>query len=65
MLGYLLAAYTASIAAGLVIVFSLHGSTAVRTSKHTLSPGEDIAVGTTIALVLATGGDAPLRRWRR
>lgn len=68
MLGYLLGAYTVSVGAGLAIVFSLHGSTAVRTSKHTLSPGEDIAVGAialVIAFVLATNRDAPLRRWRQ
>ena len=68
MLGYLLGAYTASVGAGLAIVFSLHGSTAVRTSKHTLSPAEDIGAGAialAIAFVLATERDAPLRRWRQ
>jgi Sap, sulfolipid-1-addressing protein len=68
MLGYLLGAYTASIAAGLVIVFSLHGSSALATSGGRASPGEDFVLGATalaIALVLATGCDAPLRRWRR
>jgi hypothetical protein len=67
MLGYLLGAYTTSIAAGLAIVFSLHGSRAVTTSRHTASPGEDIAIAAiafAIAFVLATGRDAPLREWR-
>jgi hypothetical protein len=64
MLGYLLGAYTTSIAAGLLIVFFVHGSSAENTSKHKISPIEDILVGTlnlTIAYVLATGRDARLR----
>ena len=67
MVGYLLGAYTTSVAAGLAIVFSLHGSSAVRTSTHLLSPGADIAVGMTgllVAFVLATGRDGRLRSWR-
>jgi Sap, sulfolipid-1-addressing protein len=67
MLGYLLGAYTTSIAAGLAIVFSLHGSKAVRTSTHVLPPGGDIVVGAvalTVAFVLATGRDDRLRNWR-
>lgn len=67
MLGYLLGAYATSSVFGLAFVFSLHGSSAVRTSKHTLSPGEDVVAGVVavaIAAVLATGRDAPLRRWR-
>jgi Sap, sulfolipid-1-addressing protein len=67
MLGYLLGAYTTSVAAGLAIVFSLHGSSAVRTSTHLLSPGGNIVVGAialSVAFVLATGRDARLRRWR-
>jgi hypothetical protein len=68
MLGYLLGAYTTSVAAGLAIVFSLRGSSAVRTSTHLLSPGGDIAVGAivmVVALVLATGRDARLQSWRQ
>ena len=67
MLGYLLGAYTTSITLGLVIVFSLHSSSSVSTSKHTLSPAEDLVVGVlalVIALVLATGRDAPLKQRR-
>lgn len=66
MLGYLLGAYTTSIIAGLVIVVALHGSGGLRTSKHTISPAEDIVVGTiglAVALALATG-HAPLHNWR-
>lgn len=67
MLGYLLGAYAASLAAGLAIVFSMHGSSAIRTSRHTASPSEDIAVSAialAIAFVLATRRDARIRRWR-
>jgi hypothetical protein len=52
MLGYLLGAYTMSIPLGLVIVFTLSGSSLVHTTQHTLSPAVDIALGV-IALVLA------------
>jgi hypothetical protein len=68
MLGYLLGAYTTSIAAGLLIVFSLHGSSAESTSKHKISPAEDIVVGllcVLLAWVLRTGRDQPLRERRQ
>ncbi len=68
MLGYLLGAYTISITLGLVIVFSLHGSGTESTSKHKVSPVEDIVVGLlvlAIAWVLRTGRDQPLREHRR
>ena len=70
MLGYLLGAYTTSITLGLLIAFSLHGSSAAKTSKQTISPAEDIVVGIlalAIALVLGTGRDKPfeLRRKQR
>jgi Sap, sulfolipid-1-addressing protein len=68
MLGYLLGAYLTSITAGLLIVFSLHGSAGVSTSEHTLGPIEDIVVGLVallVAFVLGTGRDAPLQRRRR
>src|SRR4051794_11402982 len=68
MLGYLLGAYMTSITAGLVIVFTLHGSGAEDTSKHTIGPLEDIVVGLlalTIAFVLRTGRDQPVRERRR
>lgn len=67
MLGYLLGAYTTSITLGLLIVFSLHGSASVSTSKHTLGPVEDIVIGLLLLLVgfvLGTGRDGPLRRRR-
>jgi Sap, sulfolipid-1-addressing protein len=67
MLGYLLGAYTTSLAVGLAVIFSLHGSGALHTSKRTLSPGGDILIGAIalmIALAMATDRDARLRRWR-
>ena len=45
LLGYLLGAYMTSITLGLVIVFGLQGSGAVETTKNTLSPAADIALG--------------------
>ena len=68
MFGYLLGAYTTSITLGLLIVFSLNGSSTASTSKHTISPVEDIVVGLlaiAIAWVLRTGRDQPLQARRR
>ena len=68
MLGYLLGAYTTSITTGLLIAFSLHGSAAESTSKHTVSPAEDIVVGllcAALAWVLRTRRDQPLRERRQ
>jgi hypothetical protein len=68
MLGYLLGAYLTSITAGLLIVFSLHGSAGVSTAKHTLGPIEDIVVGLVallVAYVLGGGHDARLQERRR
>ena len=68
MVGYLLGAYTTSITLGLVIVFTLNGSSTESTSKHTIGPVEDIVVGllaVVIAFVLATGRDRPLQERRR
>jgi hypothetical protein len=68
MLGYVLGAYTTSITLGLVIVFSLHGSSAESTSKRRISPGQDIVIGLLLLLVawvLRTGRDQPLRERRR
>ena len=68
LFGYLLGAYTTSITLGLVIVFSLEGSSSVSTSKNTISPAQDIAIGLVllvVALVLGTGHDKPLRERRQ
>jgi hypothetical protein len=64
MLGYLLDAYTTSITLGLLIVFSLNCSSTESTSKHKVSPLEDIVVGLlllVIARVLGTGCDQPFQ----
>jgi hypothetical protein len=68
MVGYLLGAYTTSITLGLLTVFSLHSSSTESTSKHTVSPVEDIALGllaVAIAWVLRTGRDQPFQERRR
>ena len=47
---------------GLVIVFTLHGSAAESTSRHTISPLEDIVAGLLallVAFILRTGRDQP------
>src|SRR3954454_13623843 len=67
MLGYLLGAYTASITIGLGIVFALHDSDAVSTSKQTIGPAEDIVIGALlllVAYVLGTARPQPLRERR-
>ena len=64
MLGYLLGAYTTSITLGLVIVFTLHGSSTESTSKHKVSPVEDIVVGLlllAIGWILRTERDRPFQ----
>ncbi len=68
MAGYLLGAYTTSVTLGLLVVFSLNSSSTESTSKHTISPLEDIVVGllaVAIAFVLATGRDQPFQERRR
>jgi len=68
MLGYLLGAYTTSITLGLLIVFSLNGSSTESTSRNTISPVEDIVVGLlllALAWVLRTGRDQPFQERRR
>ena len=52
MLGYLLGAYLTSITLGLVIVFSLTGSSTTNTTQNTISPAADIALGG-LALIAA------------
>jgi hypothetical protein len=67
MFGYLVGAYFASITLGLVIVFSLPNSSATSTTRHTISPAVDIALGA-LALVGAwivwSGRHARLRERR-
>ena len=68
MLGYLLGAYMTSITLGLIIVFSLSGSSASNTTENTLSPAVDIGLGAValaISFVLYTGRAERLRERRR
>jgi hypothetical protein len=68
MLGYLAGAYTTGIIVGIAIVEWLHNSGAVNTTKHTLAPGVDFALGV-IALIAAytvwSGHVARVRARRR
>lgn len=67
MFGYLLGAYTTSITAGLLIVFSLQGS-ASESTANTMGPIEDIVIGLVallVAYVLGSGRDARLQERRR
>ena len=68
MLGYLLGAYLTSITLGLVIVFSLTGSSASNTTENTISPAVDIGLGAValaVAFILYTGRHEPIRERRR
>ena len=68
MLGYLLGAMTTSVTLGLVIVFALEDSAAVKTTQHTLSPSADLALGALALLsaaVLGTGREQPIVDRRR
>jgi hypothetical protein len=68
MLGYLLGALMTSITLGLVIVFSLSDSSTANTTKNTLSPAVDIALGAiliTVAWVLWSGRGDQISERRR
>jgi hypothetical protein len=68
MFGYLLGAYLTSITLGLLIVFTLHGSSSAETARHTLSPLEDLVVGLIALLVgyvLLSGRGDQLRERRQ
>ncbi len=56
LFGYLLGAYTVSIALGLLIVYKLQGSAVVDTAENTLSPAASIGLG--IAVLGATAWEA-------
>lgn len=59
MLGYLAGAYTTGIVVGFAVVQWLHGSSVVSTTKHSISPSIDIALG-----ALALIGAAVIRSGR-
>jgi hypothetical protein len=68
MLGYLLGALMTSITLGLIIVFSLQNSSAVSTTKKTLSPIATLALGVIFlagAFVLGTGRHSARSERRR
>jgi hypothetical protein len=68
MFGYLLGAYLTSISLGLLIVFSLHGSSSVNTAKATLTPAEDLVFGfllVAVGVALRTGRYDRMRERRR
>jgi len=68
MLGYLAGALLTSITLGLVIIFSLQTSGTVSTTRHTVSPSVDIALGALallLASVVARGRDKPIRERRK
>jgi hypothetical protein len=68
MLGFWLGAMITSVTCGLVIVFALHGSSVVSTSRHTVSPAIDLAIAVLLmvaALALARGEDQRVRARRR
>jgi hypothetical protein len=66
--GYLLGALLASIGLGLAIVFSLHDTGSVESTKKTLSPLEDLVFGAILVIVgwaLSTGRVAQMKESRR
>jgi hypothetical protein len=68
MFGYLLGAYLTSISLGLLIVFTLHGSSSAETARHTLSPLEDVVVGLIallVSYVLLSGRGEELKERRQ
>ncbi len=66
MLGYLLGSYLTSIAAGLLIVFELHGSGGVELAQSTLTPAEDLVFGAVAVIVgLVLRSDVGEERRRR
>ncbi|HEX4680871.1 MAG TPA: GAP family protein [Gaiellaceae bacterium] len=68
LLGYLLGAYTTTIAVGLAIVYWLSGSGTLSTTKRTVSPAIDITLGALallVAVVVRTGRMARAKERRR
>jgi hypothetical protein len=64
MFGFWLGAMIASVTCGLVIVFALDGSTAVKTTRNTISPALDLAIAGLLvlaAVALSRGEDERVR----
>ena len=67
MLGYWVGAMLTSVTLGLVIVFAFEGSSAIETTKDTVSPIADFLLAVlflAMALVVAKGRDKPFRERR-
>jgi hypothetical protein len=66
MLGYLLGSYLTSIATGLLIAFSFHGSDGVELAQNTLTPAEDLVFGAIAVIIgLVLRSDVGEERRRR
>jgi hypothetical protein len=67
MLGYLMGAYTTGIIVGVAIVEWLNSSSAVGTTKHTVAPSIDLALGVLVLIVAYTiwSGSVARERERR
>jgi hypothetical protein len=66
--GYLLGAYMTSIGLGMAIVFSLHNSSEVESTKKTLSPLEDLVFGAILLIVgwvVLSGRASEMKQHRR
>ncbi len=50
MLGFWLGSLATSVTCGLVIVFALHGTSASKTTRHTVSPAVDLAIAGLLAV---------------
>jgi hypothetical protein len=68
MFGYLMGAYLTSITLGMLVVFSLHDTSSVSTTQHSLGPIEDLVLGVLallVAYVLGGRRAEPLRERRQ
>jgi len=67
MIGYLLGAYLTSITCGILVLYALEGDAAVTTTKRTLSPIENLAIGSllVIAGLVLKGQRMEARRERK
>jgi len=66
--GYLMGAYLTSIGLGMAIVFSLHNTSEVESSKKTLSPLEDLVFGAILMIVgwvVLSGRASEMKQHRR
>jgi hypothetical protein len=64
LLGYLTGAIMTSVTCGLLLVFTLPGSRASNTAKHTVNPVIDITLGVLILLTVFVVGTGRDRRRR-